>query len=194
MDSVLELIYLIFTLWTIKESEYCNIQNQEDQVEKLKFYKQPHPGQILAILRIFGFGQTNESNFRNTLVQIKTGEGKSVILAVVASILALLGFEVSNVCYSEYLSCRDYNSFKLSIFDTLDITQNINYGTFNEISEKLMNEKEDIRKIILSTVCNGNLNSSLKNVKDKPKILLIDEYDVFLAKIFMDKFILQWQN
>jgi preprotein translocase subunit SecA len=41
---------------------------------------------------------------RNNLVQIKTGEGKSVTLAVVSMIFALNGFEVKCACYSKYLS------------------------------------------------------------------------------------------
>jgi preprotein translocase subunit SecA len=46
-------------------------------------------------------------------VQVKTGEGKSIILAVVSIILALHGFEIKCACYSKYLSQRDYQSFEL---------------------------------------------------------------------------------
>lgn len=47
----------------------------------------------------------------DNFVQIKTGEGKSVTLAVVSIIFALYGFEVNCACYSKYLSERDYNDF-----------------------------------------------------------------------------------
>lgn len=56
------------------------------------------------------FGES--SDVRNNLVQIKTGEGKSVTLAVVSMIFALNGFEVKCACYSKYLSLRDYESFE----------------------------------------------------------------------------------
>jgi preprotein translocase subunit SecA len=46
------------------------------------------------------------------LVQIGTGEGKSITLGVTSTILALLGFHVSCACYSSYLSERDFESFK----------------------------------------------------------------------------------
>ena len=61
--------------------------------------------------KIFGTGKTDSSWIRNNLVQIKTGEGKSVVLAVVSIMFALNGFEVNCACYSKYLSIRDYESF-----------------------------------------------------------------------------------
>ncbi len=121
----------------------------------------PHPGQFISILRLLGIGyyQYKEikhlilknktikiisNNLQNNLVQVGTGEGKSLILAVASCILVLLGAEVSCVCYSDYLSSRDYESFK-PIFETLGITQNIHYGTFNQICENILNEHGDIR-------------------------------------------------
>ena len=38
--------------------------------------------------------------------------GKSITLAITSIVLALLGFSVDCVCYSKYLSERDYNDFK----------------------------------------------------------------------------------
>jgi hypothetical protein len=70
--------------------------------------------------KVFGHGLTDRSLIRNNLVQIKTGEGKSVVLAIVSIIFALNGFEVNCACYSKYLSTRDYESF-YSLFRLLDI-------------------------------------------------------------------------
>ena len=82
----------------------------------------PHVAQIFSIVRIIGFAYSSKyrggskfsnawrklfedpSNIRNNLVQIKTGEGKSITLAVVSMIFALNGFEVKCACYSKYLS------------------------------------------------------------------------------------------
>ena len=61
---------------------------------------------------IKGIGSSDDKNdIVNNFVQIKTGEGKSITLAVVSIILALFGFEVHCVCFSEYLSRRDYDAF-----------------------------------------------------------------------------------
>lgn len=51
-------------------------------------------------------------NLPNHLMQIKTGQGKSIILGALSIILGLLGYKVYCVCYSPYLSERDYKSFK----------------------------------------------------------------------------------
>ena len=42
---------------------------------------------------------------------MKTGEGKSIILGILAAFFALLGYNVDVICYSPYLSQRDSNSF-----------------------------------------------------------------------------------
>jgi preprotein translocase subunit SecA len=59
---------------------------------------------------MLGMG-TYEEKLANNFVQIGTGEGKSVTLAVTASVLAILGFQVSVACYSEYLTERDCKDF-----------------------------------------------------------------------------------
>ncbi len=68
------------------------------------------------------------------MVQIKTGEGKSITLAIVSIVFALYGFEVNCACYSEYLSIRDYTSFE-EMFKILGISHLIKYGTFNQLCE-----------------------------------------------------------
>jgi preprotein translocase subunit SecA len=81
------------------------------------------------------------------LVQIKTGEGKSVVLAIVSIIFALNGFEVNCACYSNYLSKRDFNDFQ-KLFNKLGVTEHIKYGTFNEIAEYKINRECNIRDSI----------------------------------------------
>ena len=53
-------------------------------------------------------------------------------------LLALMGNSVSCVCYSSYLSSRDYDSFK-DMFNEFGVDNKITYGTFGEISEKIIN-------------------------------------------------------
>jgi len=45
-------------------------------------------------------------------MKVKTGEGKSIMLGILSSFFALLGYNVDVICYSNYLSERDYNDFK----------------------------------------------------------------------------------
>jgi hypothetical protein len=87
---------------------------------------QPHPTQVVAILRLLSIDvvpymwSNDVNNLNNHLLQIGTGEGKSITLAVAASLLALLGFDVNIACYSDYLSRRDQNEFN-SLFSALGI-------------------------------------------------------------------------
>lgn len=40
----------------------------------------------------------------NLLMQVKTGEGKSVIIGIASVYFALIGYNVEAACYSKYLS------------------------------------------------------------------------------------------
>ncbi len=62
----------------------------------------------------------------NHFIEIRTGEGKSIMLGAAATVLALKGFEVDVVSYSSYLSERDYSSFK-KIFDFFKVSDKIRY-------------------------------------------------------------------
>jgi uncharacterized protein (UPF0297 family) len=204
--KIIELMSHIFSLWTLKNTEYFEeLKGVEDRGSYLLT---PHPGQVISILRLLGIGYCQyieikndigsritsaltefkipdkyetikiiSNNLQNNLVQVGTGEGKSLILAVASCILVLLGAEVSCVCYSDYLSSRDYESFK-PIFETLGITQNIHYGTFNQICENILNEQGDIRSRVVNLILNNDniTNVSLLN-ENQPRVLLIDEVD-----------------
>ncbi len=53
-------------------------------------------------------------------------------------VLSLLGFDVDCVCYSDYLSRRDYEEFK-NLFELFGVAQNIGYQTFEGLAELLGN-------------------------------------------------------
>jgi hypothetical protein len=84
-------------------------------------------------------------------VQIKTGEGKSVTLAVLSIIFALCDFDVRCACYSLYLSNRDYKAFE-AMFTQLELQDRIKYSTFNEICEMEINKNGELRDIVLNLV------------------------------------------
>ena len=76
---------------------------------------QPHPIQVLSILRFIGCDQKDSlissfiglnkfgigvNKIPNHLMQILTGQGKSVTLGMMLLILALMRHEIFTVCYS----------------------------------------------------------------------------------------------
>ena len=85
---------------------------------------------------MLGLGNENHNDvaLSNHMVQIKTGEGKSITLGVTSATLALLGADVYCGCYSQHLSKRDEADFK-NLFCELDVENNINYGTLEELCE-----------------------------------------------------------
>ncbi|XP_065682686.1 uncharacterized protein LOC136085794 isoform X1 [Hydra vulgaris] len=197
------LVARIFALWTLQNAEYYNemegIENQDS------YLLTPHPSQVISVFRILGIGyfepkqgksftdnlknineNKNVSNnkLQNNMVQIGTGEGKSLVLAVVSCVLSLIGFDVSCACYSEYLSSRDYKSF-LPLFSSLGLTSHIHYATFNTICEDNINQNCNIRNCVADIVSNKRTETVVFHRKlTRPMILLIDEVDVFFNKDF----------
>ena len=193
--------------------------NTEDSVEDKKkqsrsFILQPHAAQVVSVLLFFA-GATNQSNasefkFSNQFIQIGTGEGKSITLAVTSCVLALLGFDVDCACYSKYLSNRDYKAFK-NIFYDFDVSQRVTYGTYDSLAESFVNSGFDrdgirgaVKEYILPTVAINSsssriISSLIENVSAaasylvdmvssrkevRPRILLIDEVDIFFSSDF----------
>ena len=120
----------------------------------------------------------------NHVVEIGTGEGKSVTLAVSAMLLSFLGFGVDVVCYSDYLSDRDFEAFQ-HMFTKFGLSNSIRYGSFKTICEKFLNERGNIREGVSSIISSTNgTNSFAVTSKNDARILLIDEVDVFFNKDF----------
>ena len=116
-------------------------------------------------------------------MKIGTGEGKSVTLAVTCIVLALLGSTVNCACYSDYLSERDFNSFS-TLFEDFGVLDYISYGTFNKLCEDFINETGNIRDLVYGKILGQSVNFGRKTPDGRPKILLIDEVDVFFNKDF----------
>lgn len=179
-SMALELMAHVFALWTLTHAKYYfDAEGLQDQKTYLL---QPHPAQVVSIFRLLGIGES--CGLDNHLIEIGTGEGKSITLAVTAVVLALLGFEVSCACYSQYLSDRDYNEFK-PIFELLGVAENIHYGTFNKLCEDIINENGDVRKLAEELMRTGSTGNATANSRaERPKVLLIDEVDVFFNQDF----------
>ncbi|KAL4489801.1 hypothetical protein ABPG72_022441 [Tetrahymena utriculariae] len=180
------LIAHIFAIWTLLNTQY--FKQVSDSENKQNYLFKPHAGQVISVFRLLGLGYEKENLYSN-LVQLGTGEGKSIILAITSIIFTLFGIDVYCACYSEYLIQRDYSS-SLKLFDTIGVTSNIKYGIFNKICEQIINEHGQIRDLTVKYISNGFSERSKDQSKDKeikPTILLIDEVDVFFSQDFYGK-------
>lgn len=194
----LAVLSLIFAYWTLAK-HYSATGNQGAAVDEngnsiaasalLKGeFLQPHAAQVIAVFRLIGL---DCGKLENHLAQIKTGEGKSVTLAVTAIYFALSGCDVDCACYSQYLSDRDYKDF-MGLFLAFGVNRKIRYGTFNVICEQFLNRSVNIRKFVDGIVTNDaakikaahNPAADSSNGTNTRSILLIDEVDVFLSKDF----------
>ncbi|CAF4595772.1 unnamed protein product, partial [Rotaria sp. Silwood2] len=114
LQSISEKIQAVITELT--SQELINKHTKEFFQQRDQFYNKLN-GKLLILDEAKLLSDKNEE-LKNNLVQIETGEGKSVTLGATALILALLGFDV---------------------FDTLGVTQNIRYGTFNKLCAEMIN-------------------------------------------------------
>jgi hypothetical protein len=71
----------------------------------------------------------------------------------------------------------------LPIFELLGIVDRIEYGTFNQVFENLINFNRNIRDLVQNLVYDRKLDEFKNKIKPK-RILLIDEVDVFLKDDF----------
>ena len=109
--------------------------------------------------------------------------GKSVTLAGVATVLALLGFEVDCVCYSTYLSERDHKDFA-ALFTAFGVHKQVRYGTFNKLAENMLNAQGNIRQLTCNFMTGARSATSLVQEGNIERVLLIDEVDVFFKSDF----------
>lgn len=146
-----QLLAHIFALWTLN-----NAQNYFDALgsgaDKDDFLLMPRAAQIVSIFSILGIGRDHARfALHNNLVEIGTGEGKSLTLAATSIVLALFGFDVSCACYSEYLSRRDFKMFAY-LFEALGVKKYIHYGTFDELCERFFVRNSHV-KFYFSFTC-----------------------------------------
>ncbi|CAF2633120.1 unnamed protein product [Rotaria sp. Silwood2] len=197
-DQIPKLLAHIFGVWTLKNTQHLNASRG---IEASRAYLlMPHIAQVVAIFRILGIGYKKNlqllkisipktkiitDNLINNLVQIGTGEGKSIVMAVTACVFALIGVDVRCSCYSEYLSTRDQNDFA-PVFRALGVEKRIEYGTFNKLCENVLNEQCNLREKVGDMIMKNKnaVEVGIATARIRPKVLLIDEVDVFLSEKF----------
>ena len=189
-EDLPDILASIFAVWSVSNSVsfYAETKSKNSVLR-------PHPVQVLSIFRIlevdapagvlakakvFFLGE----KLKGHLVQIGTGEGKSIILGILSTLLALLGFSVSSVCYSQYLSDRDYNSFK-DLFIRFKVSEFVQYSTLAQMAGHFINDEGDIRAYTKAFIEGSSVEDFRKFFTAKrERILLIDEVDVFFSRDF----------
>ncbi|KAL4496499.1 hypothetical protein ABPG72_014729 [Tetrahymena utriculariae] len=184
LGGVPDLLAGIFTIWTCLNSKYYFESKKQSYENQESFLLKPTSAQLAAIFRLLGVGYSTRFDQiqPNNLAQVLTGEGKSVILAVLSSFYALCGFYVKCACYSNQLSSRDYEEFS-PLFEKLQIKDLIFYGTFNKVCEQILNDRGDIREQVTNFISSDQIQFKDASVLNK-QVLLIDEVDVFFSKEF----------
>ena len=151
----------VFSLFTILKSG-ASFNRIEEAGGSSTFGEQllmkPHNIQVLTLLYMFGCGKGQQSSLESQLMQIRTGEGKSMILGAAATMLALLGFRVRTVCYSEYLSSRDFLLFE-EVFQKFGVLDLVKYSKITAFAEDSTAAKGNIRDLTESLL-RGNLSSA----------------------------------
>ena len=212
-DMICAMIAHVSAYWTLFNSRRFQPDYHPSNGSESEVLLKPHASQVIALFRLFNldiqgceesksestleyaskyvFGTSPATirakiskNISNHFIEIPTGEGKSVVLALYAVVLSLLSFDVDCVCYSEYLAQRDQQAFQ-TFFASLNTGDSIRYGTFNELCERYLNDGGNIREEVEALFGMTNIRRNDRSILDvRPKILLIDEVDVFFRSDF----------
>jgi len=171
-----ELLGLVSAQWS-----YLTAQTEKCADLKRSNCKQIHDTQTLGILCLLGLGSPK---LANRLIQIGTGEGKSVSLGISSVLLALLGFSVDVVCYNEYLSARDYEEFG-PLFENLGVIDMIQYCSIDRLISAMMIKGTNMPNARTNLVQFLRKEAPEKEEKKcSPSVLLLDEVDVFFSDRF----------
>lgn len=186
-QSILKLLAGLSALWSVQHSRDVDYRDSSETRRLV-----PHTIQILCVFRLLGV-DSNKNGVESHIAQILTGQGKSIVLGLLSACLAILGYNVRVVCYSEYLAKRDESDFK-DFFKALKIEEKIQYSTFKEMAEECLKFKvnngnnmelrELVRGIILDTLKKDAIGTTQQSSNVANTILLIDEVDVFFTKQF----------
>lgn len=176
-DMVAKLLAEIFGLWSYLDAAQDG-PNGNFKLNRASIFE-PHTSQVLSVLLLLGM-DTN-STLKNHLLQVKTGEGKSIIVVVAAVFFALLDFKVDVVCYNPYLASRD-EKYGQPLFKALNVYRDVNYFDFGHLSGK------HIKQLSLTSLVYHlmkNIHTDVQKKQEYKSILIIDEVDVFFSEKFM---------
>lgn len=150
----------------------------------------PHCVQILSILRLLSV-DSDVKGVEKHFAQVSTGQGKSLVLGLLTCLLALVGYNVRVVCYSDYLSTRDEQAF-MKLFEDFGVKNRIEYGTLDDIAFAFQDIVVDGQRKGFVELVNERIlgvegmkqDLQMWNRNVRNTILLIDEVDVFFSDDF----------
>jgi energy-coupling factor transporter ATP-binding protein EcfA2 len=175
-DQLVSLTSYLFAHWSL--TNVSDLVLADETTHFSKYIMKPHAAQVVACWIMLNSQSAEEfHDLKHQLLELKTGEGKSIVLGVVATILATWGYEVDVVCYSAYLSDRDEQDFH-SMFTCFGVAQRIWYGTIKGLVEKRLGPR--YRDSAIDVVKGINLDRT-DSAKRRPAVLLVDEVDVFFG-------------
>eukprot|EP00808_Paulinella_micropora_P015181 g14014.t1 len=204
----------MFALWTVSSS-IGYAAKQGDEKSRDQYIKSPNVVQVLVIMRLLGLdnlttehnwwsrltqrvsGATWTKTIENHLAEVETGGGKSIVLGALASLLALLQCRVDVACYSERLVERDRKDCE-AFWRLLGISELVQYSTLKGLANQILKEEQgDVRALtkafltsddgLLVDVKQASAAAKDWTVQYRPRVLLIDEVDVFFQKDFYGK-------
>jgi uncharacterized protein YegL len=144
---------------------------------------QPHPAQIVCILMLLGIDENGPT--RNQVMELLTGEGKSIVLGALATFFAYFGYNVDVVCYNPFLSQRDWNLFKF-VFGFFAVADRIHYCDIDSLINRAMDTGAvpDLTEVAEAIAQQCVFKPSKLPSDPNKRILLIDEVDVFFGENF----------
>ncbi|XP_039429564.1 uncharacterized protein LOC120412980 [Culex pipiens pallens] len=174
--TLLEILAGLGAVWALHASKDVASTGQ---------YLKPHCIQVLGVLRLLS-ADDNRQAVQNHLAQVLTGQGKSLVLAMAACVLALCGHSVVILCYSEYLASRDQQDFE-DFYNYFWVRTSISYKTFKTAAMDEFNRVSGNAEQYIHE-CLG-LKQSVRKASKHPSnpVLLIDEVDVFFNEELFGK-------
>ncbi|XP_058458064.1 uncharacterized protein LOC131434862 [Malaya genurostris] len=152
-------------------------------------YLTPHCIQILCILRLLSVDRAEKGVVKH-LAEVLTGQGKSLVLGLLAALFALLGHKPKIVCYNQYLVERDQLDFH-PFYALFNVNNDITYSTYDQMANDIIapiinGQRTGLRDLVTNLLLQGKASSCNKLVTDNYNnaVLLIDEVDVFFTKQF----------
>ena len=170
-ENVLKLCTSLFTLWSIRSTDTAVLKGSGRESAIVT----PNVLQVLAVFRMLGFDiktsdpetylshEYNIDNLKHHFLEILTGEGKSIVIAIAAAVLAILGNTVHCMCYSDYLCKRDYEEFR-RLFDELCIGARITWDTYENHCERILSGSSCMRMRLACAITKGAAPESVSGM------------------------------
>eukprot|EP00435_Cladocopium_sp_Y103_P040794 s93_g11.t1 len=166
-----------------------------EQAELFPKLTRPHCVQMLVLFRflqahkemrqgIFDplwrwiFGPESSAKPQNHLAEVKTGEGKCLLLNITAAFFALRGLKVDIACYQKALMEQDSRAM-LEFNEFLEVDQMIRHVTLDDLCQERLDPIVAHSKALLTEEL-----PTARQVRVKDRVLLIDEVDMLFTQRF----------